>query len=84
MGDSPAIHCSALSLILPSCTTGFLPRNALGDAAMAGAACSRSACQPSKAAHMLESLLAAPEDRNPSHASGKQENMFVCTETAAP
>lgn len=33
---------------------------------------------------MLESLLAAPEDRNPGHASGKQGNMFVCTETAAP
>lgn len=43
------MHCSALSLILPSCTTGFLPRNVLGDVAMAGAACSSSACQPGKA-----------------------------------
>lgn len=43
------MHCSALSLILLSCATGFLPRNTLGAAAMAGAACSSSACQPSKA-----------------------------------
>lgn len=49
MGDSPAMHCSAPSLILLSCATGFLPRNTLGDAAMAGAACSSSACQPSEA-----------------------------------